>query len=246
MLVYGIAIYLISKIKNDFSIAQSKLAFTMYFLGFFNLLFGWAHHIYVVPCPKYIRIISYLVSMTELLILFKIIWNARPTVTEGLKRKSNLVFNFLFSSDIWILLNLFLALLISIPAINVYTHGTHITIAHEMGCPIGIKTFIFLAPVTYIVAKYSPQEEQPMGAKLIKSGIRGLNISLAVFWLCLIAAGINKGAYTTQPEVAHQTIIQEISPFLLGFALAGLGILVSLCLICLPLLKSLVKHLNHG
>jgi len=245
MLVYGIAIYLLTKIKNDPSIAKSKLAFAMYFLGFFNLLFGWAHHIYVVPCPKYIRVISYAVSMTELLILFKLIWSARPTIQEGRNQKNNLVYNFLFSSDIWVLLNLFLALLISIPAINVYTHGTHITVAHAMGSTIGINTFILLASVCYITLK-NQVPENPLRVSAIKKGVRGLNISLGVFWVCLIGAGVKKGMHTGDPSVLHQAILEEISPFLLGFALAGTGILASLLAISLPLLRSLLKQLRHG
>ena len=37
------------------------------------------------------------------------------------------------AADIWIFLTLVLAIAMSIPAINVYTHGTHITVAHTMG-----------------------------------------------------------------------------------------------------------------
>ncbi len=49
MLVYGTVIFLMERIKGDESIARSRLSFLMYFLGLTNLLFGWAHHIYVVP-----------------------------------------------------------------------------------------------------------------------------------------------------------------------------------------------------
>ena len=49
------------------------------------------------------------------------------------------------------MLNLVLSISISIPAINFYTHGTHITVAHAMGSTIGINTLLLLASITLIV-----------------------------------------------------------------------------------------------
>ena len=37
----------------------------------------------------------------------------------------------------------------SIPAFNLYTHGTQITVVHAMGTTIGINTMIVLAGVFY-------------------------------------------------------------------------------------------------
>jgi len=42
-------------------------------------------------------------------------------------------------------LSLSLAIAMSVPAINVYTHGTHFTVAHTMGTTIGINSFLLLA-----------------------------------------------------------------------------------------------------
>ena len=33
----------------------------------------------------------------------------------------------------------------SIPALNLYTHGTHVTVAHAMGTTIGINSMILFA-----------------------------------------------------------------------------------------------------
>jgi len=49
MLIYSAAIFLMDRIKRDDRIATSRLAFIMYFLGLTNLIFNWAHHIYIVP-----------------------------------------------------------------------------------------------------------------------------------------------------------------------------------------------------
>ena len=70
MLVYGTAIFVMERVSGDKSLAKSKLAFAMYFLGLTNLMFGWAHHIYIVPNAMWIRHIAYAISMTELLMPF--------------------------------------------------------------------------------------------------------------------------------------------------------------------------------
>lgn len=60
MLVYGIAIYIMSKIKDDKSLAKGKTVFFFYFLGLTNLMFGWAHHTYIIPTQPWIRIVVYI------------------------------------------------------------------------------------------------------------------------------------------------------------------------------------------
>ena len=63
----------------------------------------------------------------------------------------SLAYKLMLLADFWIFLNIILALLISIPAINLFTHGTHITVAHSMGTTIGINTLILLSSVTFIL-----------------------------------------------------------------------------------------------
>lgn len=83
--------------------------------------------------------------MTELFILGRIIWQWKSSVSEARKLYHHTAYRFLMAADIWIFLTLILAIAMSIPAINVYTHGTHITVAHTMGATIGINSFLLLA-----------------------------------------------------------------------------------------------------
>lgn len=53
------------RISGTKTVGKNNLAFAMYFLGLFNLMFNWGHHIYTLPTDKYIRYIGYAVSMTE-------------------------------------------------------------------------------------------------------------------------------------------------------------------------------------
>ena len=117
----------------------------MYFLGLFNLMFNWGHHIYTLPTEKYIRYIGYAVSMTEWIFFIKIFYQWKKSVSTIQKNYHYFPYRFLMAADLWVFLNMAQAILMSIPAINIYTHGTHVTVAHAMGTTIGINSMILLA-----------------------------------------------------------------------------------------------------
>lgn len=244
MLVYGTAIFLMEQIKKDDKIAHSKLTFLMYFLGLTNLMFGWAHHIYIVPTAPWIRHLSYAISMTELLILAKIIWNWKQSVDDAKKDLHNLSYRFIIASDIWIFLNLTLALLISVPAINIFTHGTHITVAHAMGSTIGINTMILLASVMFVIDNATKQSLSASQLRIINTGYWITNISLVIFWICLILAGAEKGILTIQNQSAFYEIMKEINGYMIAFSFSGLGVFAGLLMTVANPLKAALRHIT--
>ena len=128
-LVYGTAFFVMEKISGDEKTTRSPKTFFFYFLGLTNLLFNWGHHTYIVPASPWIKNVSYFISMTELLLLGSILYSWRKTLDYGRKNFHLLPYRFLFASDIWIFINLALAIAISIPGVNAFTHGTHVTVA---------------------------------------------------------------------------------------------------------------------
>jgi len=157
MLVYGTGMYVMEQTSGNSKPARSPEAFFFYFLGLINLMFNWGHHTYIVPAAPWIKNIAYFISMTELLILAHLILQWRKTMSEARKNYHRMPFRLLSYADAWILLNLTLAIIISVPAWNYYTHGTHITVAHAMGATIGINTMLLLASVFYIIKKERPE-----------------------------------------------------------------------------------------
>lgn len=145
MLIYGCSIFLMEKISGNKKAGHTPMAFVLYFTGLFNLMFNWGHHIYTLPTAPFIKHISYAVSMTELFILGRIIFLWRSSLKDARKNAHHIPYFFLMAADLWIFLTLALAIAMSVPAINVYTHGTHITVAHTMGATIGINSFLLLA-----------------------------------------------------------------------------------------------------
>ncbi len=243
MLVYGTAFFVMTKISGDDKVALTRLSFLMYILGFINLLFGWAHHTYFVESHPSIRYFAYGISMTELIILAKIIHNWRNTVTTAKKHIHVLPYHLILASEIWVFLNLIVALAISIPAINIFTHGTHITVAHAMGSTIGINSMILLASIFYILREQLGDALHSV--KTIKIGIWMSNAALLIFWCLLLAAGSIKSSLNYSGEI-FQSIMAKIIPYLTAFAFSGILLLVGLLIVLLPAIKQMFGLLKKG
>lgn len=221
MFVYGAGLFLMEKISGEETYSKSRIAFVLYFVGLTNLFFNWAHHVYLVPSSQWIGLVAYLVSMTELFILGRIIWKWKSTLSTANKLKNNQAYLFILASDIWVFLNLALAIVISVPAINLYTHGTHITVAHAMGSTIGINSTILIAFLLKIL-------NTPKSA-WITVGYYVINFSLLVFWIALILAGIVKSSAQIHGAEFYE-VMNVVMPVLEVFTYSGVflaaGILI--------------------
>jgi len=237
MLVYGTAFYIMEKISGNEKVTTSRQTYFFYFLGLTNLMFNWGHHTYIVPASPWIKNTAYIISMTELILIGNIIWNWKNSLTEAKKNYHFLPYRFLSAADFWIFLNLVLAILISVPAINYYTHGTHITVAHAMGATIGINSMILFASVYFIVFHSFPALSNKV-LKRINSGFWITNISLIMFWFSLIGSGLVKASGEAS-GLGFRLIMTKAMPIFTMFSVAGLGILAGLTIISLPAISLL-------
>ena len=240
MLVYGTGMYVMEKMSGDNKANRSPLAFFFYFLGLTNLMFNWGHHTYIVPAAPWVKTVAYVISMTELLILGFIILQWRKTMTQARKNYHNISYRLLSYADIWIFLNLTLAIAISVPSWNYYTHGTHITVAHAMGTTIGINTMLLFASVFYIIQN----ENKPVFEKSkpqISWGILITNISLLLFWGSLLGSGLLKISAKLNNEV-FASIMQKSQPWFKLFAYSGIAIFLGLFLLIYTAYKTLATN----
>ena len=191
-IIYGVAFYLMEKISGDEKSSYQKLSFAMYFLGMFNLMFNWGHHIYLLPTEKYIHYIAYAVSMTEWIILIRIFYKWSQQIKENKQFYYFFPYRFLMASDYWVTINLTLALFMSIPAINLYTHGTHITVAHAMGTTIGINTMIILAGVFYFIKPTFNSAKWRLYGNI---AFWIVQVTLLLFLISLIGMGIQRAIW---------------------------------------------------
>ncbi len=242
MLVYGTALYLMSKINEDETYATSPKAFFFYFLGLTNLMLGWAHHAYIVPSAPWIRYLAYAISMSEWIILVSIIYDWKKKAKQKKLVNFPIARRLMLLADTWIFLNIVLALLISIPAINLFTHGTHITVAHSMGSTIGINTLILLSSITYILETekcFIPKDRQ-----MIKTGINIFQISFLFFWIILLLLGVRKSFWLFCNQPISFGNFQETQHWIyFFFIISGLGIFIGLYIICYKLLTRLKEKI---
>lgn len=244
MLIYGTALYVMSKISADESYAKSKKAFFFYLLGLTNLMFGWAHHIYIIPTAPWIRYFAYAISMTEWIILFSIIYDWKKSLSKEKKTEYSLAYKLMMLADFWVFLNIILALLISIPSINLFTHGTHITVAHSMGTTIGINTLILLSSITYILELEN--SFSLISKNRIKFGINFFNGSFLLFWITLLTIGAKKGYWIFfSNSISFGKFQDSLHWMYILFTLFGFGILVGLYIIVFELLKKLKLIVNN-
>ncbi|MCC6384218.1 MAG: cbb3-type cytochrome c oxidase subunit I [Bacteroidia bacterium] len=240
MLVYGTLIFVMHRLSHDETVARGKKTFFFYFLGLTNLMLGWAHHTYFVPMATWVRFLAYLVSMTEWLVLLNIIHGWSKNFKK--KEKSSIhhpAYSFVMAADYWIFINVFIALLISIPFINYYTHGTRITVMHSMGTTIGINTNILFASLIYISVYLNGDRIQKV-IKQLRIGFWLMQSFLLLFLISLLWSGIKRSIwmYSQGEYLPFSVLHEEIKPALISFLISGFGLFIALALIAWLLFRN--------
>ncbi len=239
-MIYGTSLYIMAKISGDEKIANNRTAYFFYFLGLTNLVFNWGHHIYNIPNAGWIRTVSYTISMTEWIVVINIIQGFKRKLDEVCRFNHLFACKFIFAAEFWVFMNLLLALLMSVPALNRYTHGTHITVAHAMGTTIGINTMILLGSIAYMMGLDKKNHHH----LVLQAGFTIAQYSLGVFWAALILAGLVKGY---QLNVVHQTsfstIMEMVNPALKVFMWSGFVLAAALIGVAVSLLRQLQKKI---
>ncbi|MBS1652865.1 MAG: cbb3-type cytochrome c oxidase subunit I [Bacteroidetes bacterium] len=244
-MIYGTAFFLMDRITKTKNVGKNNLAFAMYFLGLFNLMFNWGHHVYTLPTEKYIRYVGYFVSMTEWIIFIKIFFDWKSTVNTIQKHYHYFPYKFLMASDIWVFLNLFGGILMSIPAINIYTHGTHVTVAHSMGTTIGINSMILLAACFEFLKPNIKNDTKSFNSlNIIFWFLQGF---LLIFWVALNIAGIKKGLWQmSEQQISYSKMMESLHPYFIVFIIAGIGLIASFITIASKLLKNVSKNIINN
>ncbi|MBL7811425.1 MAG: cbb3-type cytochrome c oxidase subunit I [Bacteroidetes bacterium] len=237
-MIYGLGMYAMVQITGNTKPASSPLAFSMYFLGLVNLMFNWGHHIYILPSHGAVRTISYVVSMTEWIILLRLFYLWLKEFKRKRPEAVGMALQFLMAADRWVLINLLLALLMSVPALNLYTHGTQVTLAHSMGTTIGINTMLLLG----IICQFMVPMQMQYG-RWFRAGFRLLQAGLIIFWAILLLSGISRGYWQMQPGISSfQSMMLQHTMYFRIMAWSGSLMMSGFYLILFPLLMKWLKN----
>ncbi len=195
LFVYGTAIFLGEKITGDKSYGQSRTAWALLGIGLLNSFTNYTHHTYHLPQSHLVKWIGFCVSMTELLILLKVVGELSALVraeSEGGRTETaagRCVTRILLgSAKWWTAAMLVSSILISVPPLNALVHGTYVVTGHAMGTTIGIDTMILLAAMSWLLRERPSTEvgvRKPVDCKQICRTAIGLNIAAGAlaFWL---------------------------------------------------------------
>lgn len=148
------------------------------------------------------------------------------------------------ASDFWVFINIGLASLLSIPAINIYTHGTHVTVAHAMGTTIGINSMILLAACFEFLKPGLYRDMKPTFS--INLNFWTLQICLIVLFLSLNIAGFKKGLWQlSENQSSYSVMMQSLKPYFIAFLFAGIGLLITISIFVIKLLKGAANTIQN-
>ena len=234
LIVYGSLLYVSGQMRDDDTYAYSNVAFLFFLIGVLNSFTNYGHHTYHLPQSHLVKWIAFLVSMTESVILIKVLFDTLHFRRSWRRCKyAPLVVLLFFSASVWTILQLILALFLSVPPLNALVHGTHVVTAHAMGSMIGIDSLILLAVGTYLIFCCQPKIQPWLTNKKAKIMVMLLNVSLLLFWLSLLSKGVYYGWQRfTGLSVPVLEAVQNWFP--LSFSLSGLGIAIGFIYLLLP------------
>lgn len=236
-LMYGCLIYVSEKVSGDKNYAHSRMAFALFGIGTLNSFTNFAHHTYHLPQLAIIKWIAFIVSMIEIIILFRVIQDVVGMVKKRLlKRSDNTVERFLDWSKWWTLGLLPISLLISVPPLNTFIHGTHVILGHGMGTELGIDTMVLLGTTAFLISRISGNH-----ASSIIDGMKKRITALSFFAFVLVSwlslTGLVHGIFRYNGDPSPEWILAS-RPL---FVISGAGLAISLLSIIIPWAGILLK-----
>lgn len=223
LFVYGSLIYLGEKISGDDRYGHSRMAYALFGVGLLNSFTNYGHHTYHLPQSAWVNWISFLVSMAEIVILWRVVVDIARTVKRRGPAAPNATKTFLTAAKWWTGMMLFSALLISIPPLNALIHGTHAVMGHAMGAEIGIDSMALFAVVCFILCERftrCPHICEILNSRHARMMIIVLNAAAACLVLWLHAMGVAIGINRYQGMSPPGWIV-TVGPFV--FLIAGMA-----------------------
>ncbi|MCP3902246.1 MAG: cbb3-type cytochrome c oxidase subunit I [Planctomycetes bacterium] len=185
LLVYGSLYYIGGKLSGDDRYAHSRLAYGLFAVGVLNSFTNFGHHTYHLPQSHTVKWISFVVSMTEIVLLCRAVWDIAATVKKHRASPSGAIGSFLTAARWWTGIILATSILISIPPLNALIHGTPVVMGHGMGAEIGIDGMVLFAAICWMTGELVRRREgdaSVFDGAWMRRAIVGLNLGAA----CLI------------------------------------------------------------
>lgn len=202
-LVYGSLIYVSERVSGDKSYGQSSIAFWLFGVGCLNSFTNFAHHTYHLPQSHLVKWIAFVVSMTEAIILLKILFDLVGALGKRAAGKYDATVGFFASAKWWTAAMLIISILISVPNFNSLIHGTHMVTGHAMGTELGIDSMVLFGAITFLLGdlyRRCPTVLAHLHSPTMRTHTVVLNVSMAVLVTWLSVSGTVHGIYRYHGE----------------------------------------------
>ncbi len=198
LFVYGSVIYIGERISRDTSYGHSKTAYALLGVGLLNSFTNFAHHSYHLPQRELVKWIAFVVSMMEIIILARAVFDLWAVVRNPEDRAFCAARGFFGAAKWWSCAIVFSAILMSVPPLNAVIHGTYLVTGHAMGAMIGIDSMILLGAIIWILSEHLQAREGEAASEILHTRqvrriVLGLNVSVAALVLWLHAVGLATG-----------------------------------------------------
>jgi nitric oxide reductase subunit B len=229
LLAYGAIMYVAGRIRRDDRYAHSPTAFLLFCVGIVNTFTNYGHHTFHLPQSRWIHVISFSISMLEIVLLAKVmldLWRLRrasppPAGCEVPAR-------FGTSVTLWTALMLAGAIAISVPPLNAMIHGTHIVTAHAMGTMIGIDSMILWMALSWALRELAGASHPAVRSAMMRRSVPVLDVALAGMMTAFVARGLAAGATRYfGPSASDWSRVVEAFPYA-ALAFGGLLAVVAL------------------
>lgn len=204
LFVYGSIIYIGERISRDPGYGHSKVAYALFGVGLLNSFTNFAHHTYHLPQDHIVKWISFVVSMMEISILCRAVYDLLKLVRSTEQREFCAARGSFAASKYWSVFILVSAVLISIPPLNAIIHGTYAVTGHAMGATIGIDTMVLIGALIWVLGEHLQAREGAGAAEVLHTRsmrriVVGLNVGVAalVGWLHVsgLVTGLSRAAF---------------------------------------------------
>jgi len=198
LFVYGSVIYIGERISRDPKYGHSRLAYALFAVGLLNSFTNFAHHSYHLPQDHIVKWISFVVSMLEITILCRVVYELWKLVNATQEQAFCAARGSFAASKYWSVFILLSAVLISIPPLNAIIHGTYAVTGHAMGATIGIDTMILLGAIIWILGEHLQAREGELASSVLQTTrmkriLVGLNLGVGALVLWLHVSGVITG-----------------------------------------------------
>ncbi|MCZ6835269.1 MAG: cbb3-type cytochrome c oxidase subunit I [Planctomycetota bacterium] len=219
LFVYGSLYYLGCKLSGDESYAHSNLAYALFAVGLLNSFTNFGHHTYHLPQNDAVKWISFVISMTEIILLARVVWDISAMVKKRGPACAGAIELFITAAKWWTCFMLASSIVISIPPLNALIHGTPVIMGHGMGAEIGIDGMVLFATFCWLIKEMLIQRKTDstiFETPRLRRLVIGLNIGVALLVGWLTFAGTIIGVWRYD-DLAPPLWLSNSNPYLMVF-----------------------------